>query len=578
MKRLAASPLLALLLAVPLFDSRAQPVIPVITDARVVGDTFRIEFTGSSSPPCVVQAADNFSGPWMDLPTPGQGSPALVLIDRPQRFFRIRWDVIYSANAAGYVHHAQEVKLIACPFLQGNNTVAELFRGQVLPQGAAVYKFDGSIQRYSGITQFLFDSWSHPDETLAPGEGAVFNSRQKITLGGIVPGPPANFPTLKGGWNLVSFPSPIANTLPPTNDGDLVIRWDRQAGYLTYTYSGGWMPEAPPIRVGEAFWYFRNSPNPDAMPPEASLYFNNFAVFGDSAVNAPSYDLVGCPFEGTNFIGQLWASPAGSNGVSLQPVGAPLPFRTGVNAGYLDTRGDAIRHLLFITPGSNALIEIRVWDRRKGTTWNEALANNGYQGKSEAFETTTGGGSVPPPPPAILTGLRSFSGVASLISSLTARPTVFANDTASFKVSTLYSGPKPVTYQWQKSADKTNWMNLAGGGTTELRINSTTTNDNGWYRVFVDVGCSSQFSNPLSLTVLPPPTFIELRYILPPNGGFMFTLKAEPAHGYRVDRSEDLTNWVTLATLDNFDGEELIADFGAPGFNHRFYRVTPTAP
>jgi len=85
-------------------------------------------------------------------------------------------------------------------------------------------------------------------------------------------------------------------------------------------------------------------------------------------------------------------------------------------------------------------------------------------------------------------------------------------------------------------------------------------------------------SNPASLRALAQPTFSDLRYMLPPNGGFMFTLKAEPAHSYRVDRSEDLTNWVTLTTLNNFDGEESIADFGAQAFNRRFYRLIPIDP
>src|SRR6266536_3980700 len=134
----------------PALVLRAQPVIPVITSARVEGASFVFEYTGSTSPPCIPQAADSLAGEWTDLPGPVPGQNLVIVpIDRAKRFFRIRCDTIYSANAAGYatLDLPKGFSMIAHPFIRGSNTLAEVL--PTPPEGTMLYKFDAARQVFS---------------------------------------------------------------------------------------------------------------------------------------------------------------------------------------------------------------------------------------------------------------------------------------------------------------------------------------------------------------------------------------------------------------------------------------------
>jgi hypothetical protein len=100
--------------------------------------------------------------------------------------------------------------------------------------------------------------------------------------------------------------------------------------------------------------------------------FNNartFLTVADRRVYTP----VGVPLVGTNFVAQLWY---GANALSLQPAGAPVPFRnvppTDPLAG---TWLGATRVLTGFTGGDTVVLRVRVWDSNTGATWETASAS-----------------------------------------------------------------------------------------------------------------------------------------------------------------------------------------------------------
>ncbi|HYG34937.1 MAG TPA: immunoglobulin domain-containing protein, partial [Clostridia bacterium] len=123
-------------------------------------------------------------------------------------------------------------------------------------------------------------------------------------------------------------------------------------------------------------------------------------------LDAPVLDLDGfTPLNNSNYLVQLYG---GLSLELLRPAGEPIRFRSGVVGGYF--QGLTVT-LPTVPPESNAVIQVRVWDATKGTTYEEARAFGGTFGKSELFTVTAGGGFLPP---AILTGLKSFRVQAGL--------------------------------------------------------------------------------------------------------------------------------------------------------------------
>ncbi|PYJ96936.1 MAG: hypothetical protein DME23_18145 [Verrucomicrobia bacterium] len=219
----------------------------------------------------------------------------------------------------------------------------------------------------------------------------------------------------------------------------------------------------------------------------------------------------------------------------------------------------------FVTPGDPAWAQARMWDRRTGTTFEEAMANGGAWGVSSAAPTSTGG-MFPPDAP-------NFNAVVRPLD-VNAEPTnrtIFVGMRARFSCA-LQDAPGTV-YQWQKLNNTSNWVNFLDATTRDLGFDAARPEDAGLYRLLIN----QTAGHPVQLLVLSPPQFGGLTYE-PSNGAFRFALGAPAAFNYRLEASSDLTNWLYQTTLDNFKGSQQVRDVEAGSFSRRFYRLIIAGP
>ena len=129
--------------------------------------------------------------------------------------------------------------------------------------------------------------------------------------------------------------------------------------------------------------------------------------------------------QGTNWFAQLYAAAGtGATSSALVPVGRPVNFRGGVNAGYVQTSGtttlgwpvDAAATIPFLSPGGPATIQLRVWwgGGTQIASYEAAVASsnpNSRWGASTLLDLASTGNpnGSPPSVPVDLTGLLYFS-------------------------------------------------------------------------------------------------------------------------------------------------------------------------
>jgi len=134
--------------------------------------------------------------------------------------------------------------------------------------------------------------------------------------------------------------------------------------------------------------------------------------FLPAGVDAPVFDAQGVPLAGPNYLAELWG---GATSNSLAPaiiVGEGrreiVPF---VSGGFFISTSDFLS-VLSVPPNGWAWLEVRAWDARLGTRYEEAVARGlGGYGESPLFYAQGNnpllGGA--PEPAAWLVGLESFS-------------------------------------------------------------------------------------------------------------------------------------------------------------------------
>lgn len=147
-------------------------------------------------------------------------------------------------------------------------------------------------------------------------------------------------------------------------------------------------------------------------------------------VNAPIYDLTvgGTKLEGTAYLAQLFAGPAGSAESALKPAGAAVDFRTGNAAGYVNVGSAASRAIDGVAFGANAAVQIRAWSASGGATWDEAVAKAAadasvHVGMSKLLTITTAASALNVPSPMV--GLESFP-IVSQASGVIPEPSTLA--------------------------------------------------------------------------------------------------------------------------------------------------------
>ena len=134
----------------------------------------------------------------------------------------------------------------------------------------------------------------------------------------------------------------------------------------------------------------------------------NRFIFGPATNSAPVFDIDGVTkLEGADYVAQLYA---GATLAALRAVGAPTPFLTGtIGAGFFQSQTIV---LPTVPPYSNAVVQVRVWQRSKGASYEEARALGGKFGHSEILQVVA---AAPPPQPGSgLPGLQSFNLQAGL--------------------------------------------------------------------------------------------------------------------------------------------------------------------
>jgi hypothetical protein len=227
--------------------------------------------------------------------------------------------------------------------------------------------------------------------------------------------------------------------------------------------------------------------------PGASFHFSNRQPA--AGLDAPVFDSDGTTrLAGPGFVAQLYA---GTNTTQLAPVGEPVHFRTGPDAGYWGIDAGAVRIFDPVPPGSIAYVQVRVWEVAGGSTYEQALLAGAKVGRSDVLELASGGAGNPPAPPAILLGLQSFRlGTLPVIRQHPAAASVAPGDPVTFIV--LATGTEPLAYQW-----RFNGADLPGATTNRLVLATVQPTDAGNYSVRVANFIGAVVSHDAPLEVRP---------------------------------------------------------------------------
>jgi len=140
---------------------------------------------------------------------------------------------------------------------------------------------------------------------------------------------------------------------------------------------------------------------------QGTVDFRNGGISFATIANRLVYDVDGTtPLVGTNFMAQLyWVSGAGSVDArgdligGLTATGNQAPFRPSTttlkgiwNSGVPTTRG------IGVNPGGLATLQVKVWDRAFGTSFETATqSGGGKSGRSAIFQFTVPQDGSPPP-------------------------------------------------------------------------------------------------------------------------------------------------------------------------------------
>ncbi len=180
------------------------------------------------------------------------------------------------------------------------------------------------------------------------------------------------------------LPGPAVLPVPGFRAGELVwakVRlWDTAFGdsYDQAQFAGG---------AGE-FGVFRLRLGGDDFAPAPtlppSLQFNLVAstprgVYLDfrnrvpGRVDNPVLGRDGQPLSDPNFVAQLYVEDLRQWPVAMVPLGDPAPFGTGDQAGYWQPGADPFPAIL-VEVGCCATVQVRIWDRSLGATFEQAAA------------------------------------------------------------------------------------------------------------------------------------------------------------------------------------------------------------
>jgi hypothetical protein len=369
---------------------------------------------------------------------------------------------------------------------------------------------------------------------------------------------------IEGGWNMISLPIPGAFRLPEALAGDAIYQFTPATG--SFQVHDLTFDPPPDIGAGESFWYFRSGPGPKP-PVGGTVVLNNLQV--QDGVDARNF-AGNCLIRDPNWVVQLMA---GADSMSLAPVGNPLPISAENSRGYFDLNSGPVRHIASVEPGNTALVLLRMWDTRTGSSWEQA----GLQLISGVMTVTTGGAGGPPAVPAGLTGLQS-AGLLIELPRIDSQPaTQFAASGGRAKFSVTVTTVTPLEFQWQKQSASKDWVAVAGATESELVIDPVTSESAGTYRVVVESECGSLASQPADLILLDEPRIFAAR-MDPVSGQFKLILSGPPGWNFVVEASGDLVQWSPVFNTTGFDGQVEITDPDSKEHQKRFFRAIMLDP
>jgi len=186
------------------------------------------------------------------------------------RFYRVLAGTVVSENAVGYatINLPPGYSMIANPLHAPSNTVSSILSG--MPEGTTLNKFDTQLFRLTE-NAVRAGKWIHPDETLVPGEGAIFfnptSDSKTVTFSGDVMQGNLLLP-IAAGFSIRSSQIPKPGRLHtdlgfPISVGDVVHFFDRdRQKYVISEYDPQkWDSNPPLVGVGEAFWIGKTTPD-----------------------------------------------------------------------------------------------------------------------------------------------------------------------------------------------------------------------------------------------------------------------------------------------------------------------------
>jgi hypothetical protein len=260
-----------------LFGRKNRSVIvapPRLTDAvRFPYGPFQGKFQLPRGAGYEVHASTNLQN-WEIILTGKAGPEPIDFVDsdaskHSYRFYRVQAETVRSVNVVGYVTEnvPPGYSMIANPLQASTNTVSAILAG--VPDGTMLNKFDTHLFKLSE-NAVANGKWVKPDETLVPGEGAIFfnptsdfrtlNFAGEVLQGELLMPIAAGFSVRS---SQIPKPGRIHGDLGfPISEGDVVHLFDRdRQKYVIYEFDPKkWESNPPVVAVGEAFWIGKTKP------------------------------------------------------------------------------------------------------------------------------------------------------------------------------------------------------------------------------------------------------------------------------------------------------------------------------
>jgi len=260
-----------------LFGKKSKPAIlapPHLTSAvRFPYGPFQFKFQLPKGAAFEIQASSNLQTWQPILPGKSGGEPVDYVDSEASkfgsRFYRVLTEAFPSDNVVGYVSFTLPpgYSLIANPLQAPSNAVSAILIG--MPDGTMLNKFDTHLFK---LTENAVQNgkWTNLDETLVPGEGAIFfnptTEFKSINFVGEVLQGDLLMP-IAAGFSVRSSQIPKPGRLHldlgfPINEGDVVHLFDRdRQKYVIYEFDPKeWDSNPPVVGVGEAFWIGKTTP------------------------------------------------------------------------------------------------------------------------------------------------------------------------------------------------------------------------------------------------------------------------------------------------------------------------------